>query len=142
MLRYMPVGHFLKMQYHHHQGNSSEQNLIHLFLVTHICKGKRITCLFSADTDHLFCTEVTSSETQHALWLCKDCDVIQNAKLLEMKKKTNVKCKNLIDNVKLKLKNRLFSHKEETAVSVSQVNYQVLAWEPNLNKGFIMGKDF
>lgn len=38
--QYMPVGHFLGMLHHHHQGNSSKQNLMHGFLAIHICKIK------------------------------------------------------------------------------------------------------
>lgn len=52
----MPEGHFLGMLYHHHQGNSSEQNLIHGFLVTHICKTKT-RHYFPADFGRNTCRE-------------------------------------------------------------------------------------
>lgn len=52
----MPVGHFLEMLYRHHQGNSSEQNLIHGFLATHICKIKTAH-YFSGDFGRNTCGE-------------------------------------------------------------------------------------
>lgn len=39
--RYLLVGHFSEMLCHHHQESFLEQNLIHIFLASHICKDKK-----------------------------------------------------------------------------------------------------
>lgn len=48
--QYMPVGHSLGMLHHHHQGNSSKQNLMHGFLAIHICKIKHTFLLLYLST--------------------------------------------------------------------------------------------
>lgn len=51
--QYMPVGHSLGMLHHHHQGNSSKQNLMHGFLAIHIWKIKYTFLLLHLSTSFL-----------------------------------------------------------------------------------------
>lgn len=65
----MPVGHFLGMLCHHHQGNSSEQNSTHGFLATHTCKIKSTRC-FSQDFERNTCTERQAKDSVQKLHAC------------------------------------------------------------------------